>query len=300
MKPAPVGYHRATSTTDAVSALATIGAKVLAGGQTLVPLLAMRKARPSILVDINGLSDLDYVRRDGDRLAIGALTRHRTVETSPEVAMAAPLLAEAMRYVGHVTIRNRGTIGGSVAHSDPAAEVPAVLTALDAELVITGSGGVRTVGATEFFVDRFTSVLQPDELLTEIRVPILPAGTVVAVEELARRRGDLAIVAVFLAVTTDGAGRGTDARIAVSGAGAVPLRARAAEAALVGAELGGDTAGAAVDGAAAAVEAAADGPDDVHAPAGYRREMAAVLTRRALLRVLPSTIGASKRSPRSR
>lgn len=291
MKPEPVGYHRATSTADAISALATTGAKVLAGGQTLVPLLVMRKARPSILVDINGLTDLDYVRREGDRLVLGALTRHRTVETSSEVAAAAPLLAEAMRHVGHVAVRNRGTIGGSVAHADPAAEVPAVLTALDAELVITGPRGVRMVGAGDFFVSRFTSVLRPDELLTQVRVPILPAGTAVAVEEPARRQGDLAIVAVFIAVTSDGSGRCTDARIAVSGAGAVPLRAREAEAVLVGAATGGDSIDAVVDRAAAAVAAAIEGPDDIHARAAYRREMAAVLTRRALLRVLSSTNG---------
>ncbi|WP_214369522.1 FAD binding domain-containing protein [Pseudonocardia sp. H11422] len=290
MKPPPVLYHRATSTADAVQALAAAGegdgeAKVLAGGQSLIPLMSMRLARPSTLVDINGLAELDYIRREGGRLRIGALTRHRTVELSPEVRDAAPLLAEAMRFVGHVPIRHRGTIGGSAAHSDPAAEIPAVLTALDAELVINGPAGVRTVTAADFFIGFLATLLEPDELLTEIRVPVQPAGTSCAVEELARRHGDFAIVAVFAALVVDGDGRCSDARLGVAGANPAPLRAREAEAALVGTTLTDEV----IDQAAAAVAAATESVDDIHAPAAYRRDMAALLTGRALRRAASGT-----------
>jgi aerobic carbon-monoxide dehydrogenase medium subunit len=284
MKPPPVEYHMATSVADAVAVLNRTeddDAKVLAGGQSLIPMLSMRLARPSILVDINGLADLDYIRREGEWLAIGALTRTRTVERSAEVRAAAPLLAEAMRFVGHVTIRNRGTIGGSVAHADPAAEAPAVLCALDAEMVITGANGTRAIGANNFFHGFLTTAVQPDELLTEIRIPALPAGTGCAVEELARRHGDFAIVAVFAAVTLGGDGRCTHARLALGGTNPTPLRAREAEAVLVGNALD-ET----IEQAAQAAAAATNSTNDVHAPAEYRQEMASVLTRRALRRAV--------------
>ncbi|WP_214364568.1 FAD binding domain-containing protein [Pseudonocardia sp. H11422] len=283
MKPASVEYHKATSIADAVDVLSSTEdeeAKVLAGGQSLVPMLSMRLARPSVLVDINGLTDLDYIRRDGDWLSIGALTRSRAVEKSAAVRDAAPLLSEAMGFVGHATIRNRGTIGGSVAHADPAAEAPAVLCALDAELVITGPAGARTVGANDFFHGFLTTAVGPDEMLTEIRVPVLPAGTGCAVEELARRHGDFAMVAVFAAVTVGDDGRCTDARLALAGTNPTPVRAREAEAVLVGSGLTAETIAQAAQAAAGVTNSA----NDIHAPAEYRRDMASVLTRRALRR----------------
>ncbi|UUZ59023.1 FAD binding domain-containing protein [Nocardioides sp. B-3] len=165
-------------------------AKVLAGGQSPVPLLNMRLARPSLLIDLNGLTDLAYVRRDGGHLAIGALTRHRDVEESELVLKHAELLSLALGHVGHVTIRNRGTVGGSISHADPAAEVPAAMTALDAELVVRGPSGSRTIPVRGFFLGYLMTLLEPEEILTEIRIPLLPDGTGCAVEELtqAQRR----------------------------------------------------------------------------------------------------------------
>jgi carbon-monoxide dehydrogenase medium subunit len=290
MKPAVLEYHKATSVADAVQVLAEAedgDGKVLAGGQSLVPMLNMRLARPSVLVDINGLNELDYIRQDGDVLAIGALTRNRRVEMSAEIKNWAPLLAEAITFVGHATIRNRGTIGGSVAHGDPAAEVPAVLCALDAEMVVTGRGGARTVAARDFFHGFLTTAVEADELLTELRIPRLPNGTGCAVEELARRHGDFALAAVFAAVTLGQDGRCTDARLALAGTNPTPVRAEGAEAVLVGNGITGEL----IDRAAEAVAMTTDSASDIHAPAEYRRDMAAVLTRRALHRAVSAANG---------
>lgn len=290
MKPAVLDYHKATSVADATRALAEAAdddGKVLAGGQSLVPMLNMRLARPSVLVDINGLSELDYVRQDGDTLAIGAITRNRRVETSAEVKAWAPLLSEAMTFVGHATIRNRGTIGGSVAHGDPAAEIPAVLCALDANLVVTGRGGSRTVAAHDFFHGFLTTAVETDELLTEVRIPRLPERTGCAVEELARRHGDFAIAAVFAAVTLDREGRCTDARLALAGTNPVPVRARNAETELRGHTMTDEL----IEHAAQAAATATDSASDIHAPAAYRRDMASVLTRRALHRAVTAANG---------
>ncbi|WP_166351310.1 FAD binding domain-containing protein [Phytoactinopolyspora limicola] len=281
MKAAAFDYHRATSVDDAIQQLgAADDAKVLAGGQSLVPLLAMRLARPTVLVDLNRLADLAYVRRENGELAIGALTRHRTVETAELVRRDVPLLADALAHVGHVTIRNRGTIGGSIAHGDPAAELPAVAVALDATFRLRGPGGERSVAAGDFFFGYLMTALEPDELLTEIRWPVLPQGTGCAVEELTRRNGDFALVAVFAALTMGADGVCTQARISVAGAAAAPLRADNAEQALIGSRVSAADAGAAADRLAAAT----DPPNDIHAPADYRREMAAVLGRRAIQR----------------
>jgi carbon-monoxide dehydrogenase medium subunit len=279
MKAAAFDYVRAGSVDDAVSALAADGAQVLAGGQSLVPLLNMRIARPSLLVDVNGLDDLAYVRRDGERVEIGALTRQRAVETSDVVRRDVPLLAQALRHVGHVATRNRGTLGGSLAHADPAAELPAVAVALDAELVVRGPRGERTVAATDFFRSPFRTVLVPGELLVAVRFPVLRAAC--AIEELSRRSKDLALVAVFVALERED-GRCSRARIAVAGGGPTPIRARAAEELLRGQPLTGDV----IASAAQEIAAATDPPSDLHAPAAYRREIAAVLGRRALTKAV--------------
>ncbi|WP_410650632.1 FAD binding domain-containing protein [Amycolatopsis sp. cmx-4-54] len=277
MKAAPFDYFRASSLDEAIEALSTPDSRVLAGGQSLVPLLNLRQARPALVVDINRLDELSFLRKENGRLEIGALTRHRSVETSAVVRSEVPLLADALGYVGHVAIRNRGTIGGSLAHADPAAELPAVMVALDADLAVHGPDGERIVAARDFFLGPHRTALGPGELLTRISVPSHRGGW--AVEELSRRSRDLAIVAVFAAVTMSG-GVCESARIALAGAGPTPIRAVAAEESLTGDTLTADAIALAAELAAGATDPA----DDLHAPAGYRREMAAVLTRRALAR----------------
>jgi carbon-monoxide dehydrogenase medium subunit len=288
MKAAAFDYTRAASIDDVVQTLAANeDAKILAGGQSLVPLLNMRLARPRVVIDINRLAELSYIRRNDRHLAIGALTRHRAIETNELVLRDVPLLAQALKYVGHVTIRNRGTIGGSVAHADPAAELPAVSVALDAEFVVRGPQGERLMAARDFFQGYLLTALEPEEMITEIRMPVLPGGTRCAVEELARRSGDFALVAVFAAVSTAPDGTCRDVRIAVAGAAPAPVRATAAEETLRGRAASAD----AITAAAEAVAAATDPPSDIHAPAKYRRDMAAVLARRALHRAVDRVNG---------
>ncbi|MFC5994673.1 FAD binding domain-containing protein [Pseudonocardia hispaniensis] len=285
MKPAPLDYVRATSVAHAVQVLADNDgdAKVLAGGQSLVPLLAMRLAQPTVLVDLGSLDELSYVRDEGSHLEIGAMTRTRTVETSQLVAEAVPLLPAALSHVGHVPIRNRGTVGGSTAHADPAAELPAVLRALDANIVVAGPSGSRTIGAADFFEGFLATALAPEEIITALRVPKSARGTRVAVQEFARRHGDFAIVAVFTAVELGANGEIADARIAVAGAGQVPVRASAAEALLSGQEASPTL----LRAAAAEVAAATRPLDDIHATADYRKKITAVLARRCLEQALP-------------
>jgi CO/xanthine dehydrogenase FAD-binding subunit len=288
MKPAPFEYVRPASRADALEVLSQHGddAKVLAGGQSLVPLMNFRLSRPRVIVDVNGLADLAYLRPLDGGLAIGALTRQRTVEKSDAARERAPLLWEATPWIGHLPIRTRGTVGGSLVHADPAAEYPVAMVALDAEFTLERKGGRRQVGAHDFFRTYLTTDIGPTELLTEIRVPGLPARTGVAFVELARRHGDFAIVAAAAAVTLDGGGRVAAARVALGGVGPTPVRARAAENALAGQR----PTKALMAAAAAEVPALTDPPDDIHASAEYRREMSAVFTRRALTRAL-ATLG---------
>jgi len=236
MKPARLDHIRATDLAHAVALLAehADSARVLAGGQSLVPLLATRRISPELLVDINGLRELEYVREDGDGLEIGALTRNRTIETSTLVAAATPLMVQALHHSGHVTIRNRSTIGGSTAYAHPAGESPAALLVLNASVVLHGPNGVRIVPVAEFFLGPHVTAARPDELLTAVRIPRPAPDTAVAIEEFARRHGDFAIAAVLAAVRHDADGRITDARIGLGGVGPTPLRATAAEQLLVG------------------------------------------------------------------
>ncbi|MFJ8917498.1 FAD binding domain-containing protein [Amycolatopsis sp. NPDC102389] len=279
MKAAPFEYFRASSLDDALEALGAQDARALAGGQSLVPLLNLRQARPSLVVDINRVDELSFLRKENGRLEIGALTRHRFAETSAVVRSEAPLLADALGYVGHVAIRNRGTIGGSLAHADPAAELPAVMVALDADFAVRGLSGERIIAARDFFLGPHRTALAPGELLTRISVPSHRGGW--AVEELSRRSRDLAVVAVFATVTMSGDAC-ESARIALAGAGPAPIRVTAAEESLTGGPITDDAIALAAELAAAAT----DPPGDLHAPAEYRREMAAVLTRRALRRAV--------------
>ena len=281
MKPPRFEYHAPESIEQAVELLTRYGgdAKVLAGGQSLMPMLNFRLARPAALVDINRIRTLAYVREDDGTVALGAMTRQRTIEFSPVVAARLPLLLEATRWVGHLPIRSRGTIGGSIAHADPSAEYPAVLTALDGEVVAQGPRGRRTLAPSALFETYLTTRLAPDELLVEVRLPASPVGAGHAFEEFARRHGDFAIVGIAALVVRDGA-RCAIARLACAGAGPVPVRLRAAEEILERDGLGE----AAVDAAAARAAELVEPDSDIHASADYRRHLTRVLTVRALRR----------------
>ena len=281
MKPARFVYHAPSSLGEALALLDQLrdeDAKVLAGGQSLMPLLNMRLARPRHLVDINGVGELAYIRAAEDGgLAIGALTRQQTIERSPEVARGAPLLAEVMPLIGDRQIRGRGTIGGSFAHADPVAEIPTVAAALDAELVIGNLDDTRVVLAMEFPVSFLTTVLEPAELLLEVRLPPTPPGAGFAFLELARQQGAFAIVSAAAMLTLQN-GRIGEARICLGGVAPTPIRASRAEALLRGAHPSAD----AFAEAARLAGEDTDPSADVHGSEAYRREMAEVYTRRAL------------------
>ena len=281
MKPPPFDYVAPATVGEAVSLLAQHEgeAKVLAGGQSLMPLLNMRLARPGLLVDLGRASGLDYIREDADGLAIGAMTTQRAVERAPLVASRNPLLHAAIRFIAHPQIRNRGTIGGSIAHADPAAECPAIALATDAELRVVGPSGERTIPAADFFVTYLTTVLAPTELLTEVRFPAFPDGGGWSFMEIARRHGDFALAGAVAIVTLDRGGRCASARLVLFGVGSTPLRARAAEDALRGEKPSEKL----FEHAAGKVTAVVDEPlSDVHASAEFRRHLAAVLARRSL------------------
>ena len=278
MKPPKFDYHAPTSVDEALALLGRYGgdAKLLAGGQSLMPLLNFRLSRPAALVDLNRIPSLAWVREADGQVRFGAMTRQRTIEFSPVVKARVPLLAEATRWVAHLPIRTRGTIGGSIAHADPSAEYPAVLTALEGEVVARGPRGERVIGAKDLFKTYLTTSLEPDEILVEVHLPA----------EFARRQGDFAIVAIACVVARQGE-RCTLARLATAGTGPVPLRLRAAEEILERDGLGAEALDAAARRAAELVS-----PDaDIHASADYRRHLTGVLTRRALTRALGAARG---------
>jgi CO/xanthine dehydrogenase FAD-binding subunit len=284
VKPAPFDYHAPATLAEAIALLREHGdaAKLLAGGQSLVPMLNMRLARPGVLIDLNRVAGLSYERQEGDTLAIGAMTRHAEVERSALVARLQPLLTEAMTQVGHIQIRNRGTIGGSLVHADPSAELPAVLVALDGCVRVAGPGGEREIAAADLFLMYFTTSLQADEVLTEVRLPVLPARTGWAFEEVARRHGDFALVGVAVTLTLDEEGGISAGRIALTGVGMTPVRAASAEARLAGRRPSAET----FAEAASAVRDEIEPDTDIHATADFRRHLAGVLTERALGRAL--------------
>ena len=271
MKPAPFAYAKARSLDHAVALLdGAPDARVLAGGQSLVPALNMRLSTPSLLVDINGLRELGEVSRRNGHLGIGALVRHAQAERSSAVAQFAPLLARAIPHIAHPAIRNRGTIGGSIALADPAAELPACLLALGAEIEVTGRAGQRSVAADDFFKGLFETAVGAGDVLTAIRVPVPRSGDRFGFAELARRHGDYALVGLAAAATADG-GRLGAVRLAFFGVGDRPTRARRAEAALESGDL---------DAAVAALQHDLTPHTDVHAIAATRRHLAGVLLRR--------------------
>jgi carbon-monoxide dehydrogenase medium subunit len=279
MKPPPFEYVVAGSVEAATAALAAADgdAKVLAGGQSLVPMLNFRLLRPAILVDINRVSGLSHIREDGDTIRVGALTRHHQLETSPVVARHFPVLSAAMGHVAHLAIRNRGTIGGSLSHADPAAELPMMALLLDATLTIVSPAGAREVAAGDFFLGALSADLEPHDLVTEIAFPKLPADTGWGFEEVARRHGDFALAAVATTLTVVN-GRIADARIAVTGVDETAKRARDAEAMLAGEAL----TPALRDAALESIRASITPNTDLHASADYRRHLAGVLAGRAL------------------
>ncbi len=289
MKPPPFEYHDPRSVPEALELLARSGAeaRILAGGQSLVPLLNFRLASPAALVDINRIADLSYIREQAGQLRFGAVTRQRQIEFSPLVREKLPLMVEATQWVGHLPTRTRGTIGGSLAHAEPSAEYPCLMTALDGELVIRGPKGERVLKPANFFQGVLTTAIEPGEMLVEARLPVTPKGAGWAFEEFAPRRGDFALVEVAAMIVVADGGRCSMARLAVSGAGATPLRLRQVEELLERDGLSESSFAAAGERASQLVNPAGD----LHASADLRRHLARVLTVRALRRALARAQG---------
>ena len=279
MKPAPFEYHAPETLDEVLALLAEHGdeGKIIAGGQSLVPMLSMRLARPAQLIDLNGVASLSGIRVDGDVVAFGATTRERAAERSAAATERLPVLAEALPFIGHAAIRNRGTIGGSIAHADASAELPAVAVATGATMVARSQRGDRELSADEFFQGHYSTALADDECLVEVRMPAGPAGAGWAFQEVARRHGDFALVGVAAMVALAD-GHIDEARICLFGVADVAVRASAAEAMLARAEPSAEAF------AAAAADAVADlePSSDVHGSGDYRRQLAQVTTRRAL------------------
>ena len=270
MKPAPFAYERARSLDHAIELMGVDDARLLAGGQSLIATLNMRLSRPQLIVDINRVPGLDRIALSNGQIELGALVRYAQAERSADIATHAPLIAKALPFIGHPAIRNRGTIGGSIAFGDPAAELPACFVALDGEAVITGPSGTSVVKADAFYKGLFESALTPRDVLTAIRIPVATGETRTGFAELARRHGDYAMVG--LAATARAAGKALgDVRLVFFGVGTTPVRARAAEAALAVGDI---------DAAVKAVATDLDPPDDVQARGAVKRQLAGVLLQR--------------------
>ena len=281
MKTPRFDYHAPSTVGEAVALLGEHGdeSKILAGGQSLVPLLAMRLAQPAHVVDVNPIGELRRIADRGEVLAIGATVREREAERSPLVRSKVPLLAEALPLIGHVAIRNRGTVGGSIAHADASAELPAVVLTLDAELLLRSVRGDRVVPAGGFFAGHFSTVMEDDECLVEVRFPVLPAGAGFAVEEVARRHGDFAVAGAATTVTLTEAGRIGEARLSLFGVSDTPVRATEAEAALVGSTPSPEM----LDEVAQVATSGLRPASDIHGSSAFRRQVARVAVRRALV-----------------
>lgn len=283
MKPVPFDYHRASSADEAITLLADHGenARLIAGGQSLVPMMNLGLASPDHVIDISDVSALDFVREEGGGLQIGAVATHNSIIGSDLVASACPLLIEAYNHVAHHTVRNRGTLGGNICHSDPASEMPLVLTLLDASMVIRGPGGERVVPASEFFVGEFETAVNSQELLTEIRIPSQSKEEGYAFEEVSQRKGDFSIVSAACRLTVAG-GKIKDVRLGLTGAGPENKRMSEVEAHLEGADAGDSIISDAADLAARQ----ADPTADLHADEDYKRDLVRALSRRVLARAV--------------
>ena len=280
MKPAAFDYAAPETLAEAVALLASRdGAKALAGGQSLMPIMAFRLATPPLLVDLRKIPGLDQIRIGSDGMRLGAKVRWRDIERDERLRTAHPLLAAAVEHVAHYQIRNRGTIGGSVAHADPAAEIPGIVVTCDGEIAVTGKSGSRVIPAAEFFRGALTTALAADEIITEIRLPAWPSRRRFGFQEFARRRGDFAMAAAALFYDLDGAGKATNAHVGVIGVGDRPRRLAAVEAVLNGRKVDADV----IAEADAATSAAVEPQDDIHASADYRRALVGTMVERALL-----------------
>jgi carbon-monoxide dehydrogenase medium subunit len=279
MKPPAFSYHRPQSVAGALDLLASLeDVKLLAGGQSLMPMMNYRYVMPVNLIDLNRIADLTRVEDRGDMLVIGAMARQRDLELSPLVRQRCPLLHEALLNVGHVQTRNRGTIGGSLSHLDPAAELPAALSALDATLTVRSNRNERVVAMADWSMGFMTPNLAPDELLTAITIPLWPAGHGYAFAEFARRHGDFAMAGAAAMLSLDPAGKVDRVALAANGVDTGPVRLGDAEDI-----LRGQTPDDAIIAAAAETASSVPGLDDIHASKEYRRKLAVVMTRRALL-----------------
>lgn len=281
LKPSSFQYLRPTSLGEATRMLRQHrdDCKILAGGQTLVPVLNFRLAAPAVLIDINEIAELDYIEVDESGLTMGAMTRWHQIETSAQIAASNPLLSEAVRHIAHYQIRNRGTWAGSSVHADPAAEFPAVALACDAEFKLASAGGERTVDATSFFVDALTTAIEPDEILVAVRFPRWPADRRWAFEEFAVRQGDFALAGI-VAIVDEREGRRT-CRLVCFGVGPRQSRLSGAEQVI---DAGGLTR-ASIGRASREAAQEVDAQDDIHAPADYRRALVEELTHRALCEI---------------
>jgi carbon-monoxide dehydrogenase medium subunit len=287
VKPAKFEYHAPASVDEALAILQRYDgeARLLAGGQSLVPMMNFRLAQPKAIVDLNRIAELAFIEEEGEVVRIGSMTRQRRLEFAPQVAAKLPLLREAMRWVGHLPTRSRGTIGGSIAHADPSAEIPMVLQALEGEIIARGPQGERRIAAQDLFHAALTTSLAPLEIITEVRFPVTPPQADHAVEEFARRKGDFAIAAVAVMLVRDGE-RCTKARLATAGVGPSSIRLSDAEAVLEQKGLGEAAIAEAADKAAAQV----DPISDLNGSAEYRRHLTGVLTGRAVLKAItPAT-----------
>jgi carbon-monoxide dehydrogenase medium subunit len=289
MKPPVFSYHDPRTVADVVDLLSRLdNAKLLAGGQSLMPMLNMRFVLPDHIIDLNRVEGLSRLDAEGDVLAVGAMTRQRDIEFSDVVGERCPLMREAVLQVGHRQTRNRGTMGGSLSHLDPAAELPTVAAALDATISVAGPNGERDIAMADFPVAYMTPAMELDEILTGIRFPLWPAGHGYAFIEFSRRHGDFAIVAAAILLETDGGGAITRATVTVSGVGPAPVRVSAAETALIG-----------ITGDEEAFRAVAeecrkvDAMEDVYASSSYRQHLAAVLSRRAMVKAYGRATGAA-------
>jgi carbon-monoxide dehydrogenase medium subunit/6-hydroxypseudooxynicotine dehydrogenase subunit alpha len=289
LKPPPFDYHDPETLEEALGLLAIHGeeGKVLAGGQSLVPLLNFRLAHPETLIDLNRIGSLKGIKREGGILKIAAMTRQSTMEHSRLVAEHWPLLTEALSFVAHAQIRNRGTVGGSVAHADPAAELPVAFTALDARVTIASAKGSRTIPVSELFVTHLTTTVEPDELLTSIEVDPLPERSGHAFTEFARRHGDFALGGAAVQLSLDESGNCATCAIALLGAAAIPMRATQAEQSLIGSSLTESE----MEAASQAAIADISPTGDIHGSADYRRDLCAVMVRRALAKAVARARG---------
>ena len=280
MKPSAFEYFDPSTVREAVELLQrhSEDAKILAGGQSLIPMMNFRVARPKVLIDINKVKELDYIREEKDELVVGSLVRERALEVSPVVAKKCPILAGAISQIGHLPVRTRGTIGGSLVHADPSAEIPVVICALGGRMKVVGPAGERTLSAEEFSLTYLTSALEPGEILVEVRIPTLPANTGWSFMELNRRHGDFGIVVVASILFMENKETCRKASIALGGVAPTPLRAAEAEKTLSGRKLTEEL----IKQASTKASEATQPESDYHASAEYRKDMARVFTQRSL------------------